>query len=203
MSTDLPTLGSLLAFDFEEPSEEEMTNLRECARLANGVFQAADGLQTAYWQAAARNAYARLGRVLDRPVSELMTGAWNRYQPFLKYCDAKRYPPGNPVTEHLVAHTIDATITPKLKVLINGTEVGEIVFRLAAALELEGGVLQIDGGRFMSVRPGRCHASATLTCAGHKLIERKSSELHLPGEIRFGRGIPILPDALRVTVPPT
>jgi hypothetical protein len=191
----------LLAFDFEAPGDEELEKLREYGRLANGVYEAANGLQSAYWQTAAKHAYSKLGQVLDRPLGELLSAGWNRYQPFLKYCDATRYPPGHPVTERLVAHTVDATLTPRLKVLLNDAQVGEIEFKLQTAIELDGGVLTIDGGRFMSVCPGRCQASALLTCAGRTLIERKTREVQLPLEIRFGDGIPIVPTGLSMPVP--
>ena len=191
MGTDMPTLGSLLAFDFEAPPEEEIDKLREYGRLANGVFESADHLDNMFWMAAGKSAFSALGKALDRPLAEILAGAWNRYQPFLKYCVEPVS--DRPVTEHLLMHQIEASLTPKLKVLLNKQEVGEIEFRLVVALELDGGALTIKGGRFMSVRPGQCRASATLSCAGKTMIERKTSPLVLPGELDFGAGIPIVP----------
>ena len=198
MGADMPTLGSLLEFDFEAPPEQEIDKLREYGRLANGVFESADHLDTVFWYAVGKNAFSVLGKALDRPLTEILAGAWSRYQPFLKYC--VKPVSDQPATEHLLTHKIDASLTPVLKVLLNKGEVGKIQFKLVIALELEGGALTIKGGRFMSVRPGQCRAAASLSCAGKPLIERKTSPLKLPGELSFGAGIPIIPTGPVVAV---
>ena len=199
MSERVPTIGSLFDFDFEKPSDDEIAMLREYGGLVAGAFGTPASLAQRYWMAAGANVFRALGQALDRPVTDLLAAGWKKYEPFLVYARAKRS--SVPVQKELLTHTIDLTLSPGVKVMLNGKEVGEIKFQLKGALELEAGTLTIQDGKFMSLRPGKCWASASLTCAGKRLLERKTSELVLPGEIRFGSGIPIAPGFAQVPVP--
>jgi hypothetical protein len=193
MSEHAPTIGSLLEFDFERPPDAEIAKLREYGGLVAGAFETQPGLTERFWVAAGANVFRALGKALDRPVTELFASGWNHYQPFLEFRDVKRHPPGVPAQKELYTHTIDAALSPSVKVLLNGKQVGELKFQFVGALKLEAGTLTIQDGKFISLRPGKCWATAALKFAGKPLLERKSKELVLPGELHFGDGIPILP----------
>jgi hypothetical protein len=193
MSERAPTVRSLLEFDFEHPPAKEINKLREYGRLTAGAFGTTSGLSNRFWLAASKNAFSALGQALDRPLTDILASGWQRYEPFLKYADTKRYPPDVAIQHELLTHTIDANLTPRVNVLLDGQKVGSIKFQLGITLELEAGTLSIQGGRFMSIRPGTCWATAHLNVEDHPLLQRKTSKLELPGEITFGAGIPILP----------
>jgi hypothetical protein len=129
------------------------------------------------------------------PLTTVLAEAWSRYRPFLKYGDRERYPPEMSSQETLLKHTINATFRPKVRVLVDGAEVGTIDFEVALRLKLEGGEVTIQDGRITELRPGKCWIEGTLSCEGVVLAERASAEHPLPGVISFGEGIPVAPAA--------
>jgi hypothetical protein len=198
MTKRVPTIGSLFEFDFEShPTRRSRSSVSTPSWLtARSARPRVSRNVTGLPRAPTFSARWARRSIVPLPICSSRAGiSTSRFE----YARKKRSPV--PVQKELLTHTIDLTLSPGVKVLLNGKEVGEIKFQIKGALELEAGTLTIRDGKFTSLRPGKCRASAALTVAGKILLERKTSELVLPGEIRFGNGIPIAPGFSQVPVP--
>ena len=190
MSESIP-VSAAFDLDYDGPTKEQIEAIHQQSELAKKGF-GMDGDDSAeYWREAASNVSKALRPALSTPMTSILADGWNKYRPFLKYRDSKRYPPDVPVQEKLLEHTINAKLTPRVKIMLNQKQVGEVRFTAELSITLEGGTLTIQNGRFMKLRPGNCRVAGTLKCGNAVISKRESRKLELPGEISFGEGIPI------------
>ena len=148
---------------------------------------------SAFWPSAMMQIHEKISEVLDVPVASVLGGAWRTYGPFLKYCDAKEYPPDVVSTVPLGDHTIISSIKPFVEVYCGNERVGQLDFEIKLLITIEGGILSIKGGRFMSLGTANAKIEGTLSCEGVIVLDRTSKDYKFPGSIRFGEGIPIVP----------
>lgn len=197
MNEITPDVSGVFDVDYDRPSGDHLEAVRASACLIGLAGRLGPSVPVQYWGSAVTNVMTALQRALGSPLTQVMADGWNHYQPFLKYRDSTRYPPDAIVQETLLEHTINARLRPRVRVLLDQVEVGNVDFEAAIALKLAGGVLTIQGGMFRKLRPGKCWVTATLKCEGALLSETKTRELNLPGELQFGDGLPIAPSLTR------
>jgi hypothetical protein len=193
MSDNAPAVSGIFDVDYTRPSADHLKAVRASAAMMGLAGRVGPSVPVQYWSSAISNVFSALQRALSSPLTQLMADGWNHYRPFVKYCDSKRYPPDAIVQETLLEHTINAQLKPKVRVLLDQVEVGEVNFEATIALKLSGGILTIQGGKFRKFQPGKCQVTASLKCEGAVLSEVKSRELRLPGELSFGDGVAIVP----------
>ncbi len=196
MSDGIPTIASALGIEVGRPFPDHVAKLRTTACFTAIATFLSGHPPGAYWSAAATHVSDALAQALQQPITTLLAAAWNRYRPFLKYCDAKRYPPETSIEETLLTHTIRSTLQPRVRVFLDGDHIGDVNFEATIEIELEGGILTIQGGRFRELRPGRCSAGGTLKCEQAEIVKLTSQQLPLPGVVKLGDGIPIAPWAV-------
>jgi hypothetical protein len=195
--SDTPVVSGVFDIDYERPSADHLKAVRASACMMGLAGRVGPSVPVQYWASAVTNVLTALQRALGSPLTQILADGWNHYRPFVKYCDSKRYPPDAIVQETLLEHTINAQLRPKVRVLLDQVEVGEVNFEATITLKLAGGILTIQSGRFRKLQPGKCWVTATLKCEDAQLSEIKSREFRLPGELSFGEGIPIVPGTAR------
>lgn len=193
MSDGIPTIAGALGIEVGRPFADHVAKLRTTACFTAIATFLSGHPPAAYWNAAATHVTDALARALAQPVTTLLAPAWNRYRPFLKYSDASRYPPEAIIEETLLSHKIRSTLQPRVRVFLDGDHIGDVNFQATVEIDLQGGILTIQGGRFRELRPGRCSAGGTLKCEGAEVLKLTSQQLPLPGVVKFGDGIPIVP----------
>jgi len=193
MNEGIPTIASALGIEVGRPFPDHVKRLRTTACFTALSTFLSGHPPPAYWSAAATHVADALARALEQPLTTLLAAAWNRYRPFLKYRDGSRYPPEAIVEETLLSHKIRSTLQPRVHVLLDGEHIGDVDFQATVEIELEGGLLTIQGGRFRELRPGRCSAGGVLKCEEAEVLKLASRKLPLPGVVTFGEGIPIAP----------
>jgi hypothetical protein len=196
MMNDQPlTVERLIDLDFDSPSNKQIARVEESRAFK--ALRKRFKKNPVLWPATATHVIQALRNTLDIPVESLLVAGWSRYQPLLKYCDPKRYPPEVVSTVPLATHTIPARMSPYVSLMVDGRKMADIHFEVSVDLTLEGAVLTIQAGRFMALRTGRCHMKAALRCEGALLCEHKTKDYPFPGSISFGEGIPIAPSVVR------
>jgi hypothetical protein len=127
---------------------------------------------------------------LDIEVGKILVGGWKKVREIRKYRDKKNPSEGyHEVT--LLEHTIVSTHGPTIQPVINEVPLSKIKFDIVLKLKLNGGMLFIRNGKIMKASVGTCVGSGTIEYKGHKLLEKKTEEVKLPGTIPFKPGIEI------------
>lgn len=141
-----------------------------------------------------RRVVAMVREALEVPVPRILATAWRRYEPFRKYLDPEAYPPGTESEVPLATHTARSVLEPEVDVLVSGAVVATLRFETEVTFELEGAVLLIRDGRFVSVRTGDCSVEVAVRFEGHELARVEPGKETIPGTLEFGDGgIPIDP----------
>jgi len=193
MSEQRPLVSAVFGTALDTPSKETIKAMCEAVGFSAGALGLAGKVPMHYWHSAAANTLKALKSAFDKPLDGVIVSAWQGYEPFLKYCDRERYPADVLSQEELLQHTIPIRCTPAVDLMLEGRKVYELMFDVGADVEVTGATLSIKDGRFLGVRPGDCSASFSIKFKSKTLLERKSTKLQLPGEIRFGDGVPIDP----------
>ena len=193
-----PTLTTILGLDRGEPGERRLDGV-EATRCIRELKEklGADAPGT-LWKAVEGQVAESVAQALAIPLSSILAGAWNRYQPLWEYCDPARHPPEESNQVPLAEHTVSSTHHPFIEIVLGEKTIGSLEFEVQLSLKLEGAVVTIQGGKFREMATGKGEVEATLSCEGAKLIERKVGEYEVPGRISFGEGIPIRPDLVSV-----
>lgn len=153
---------------------------------------ARERLSPAWWGAVAAQTAGKIREVLALPIADVLARAWSGYEPFLKYVDRDRYPPGEVSLVPLATHTIESKHTPYVELRLNDRPAGRIDVEVVVTITLEGAVLAIEDGKFRELRVGSGKVEGALSCEGEEIL-RRPAEASFPGVLSFGEGIPIVP----------
>lgn len=163
--------------------------LASCLRRALGNVSALSGIAAAPIQAIMSEATEALGEALDVGLGDILAGAWNDSQKLRDAADPDVHGPEEIIFVPLVEHEIRSEHKPTLEFTLDGRTVCGLEFVVELALQLEGVVLRIKAGRIRSAVAGSCHASASLSCGGARLIGRETRDISLPLSVDLGEGI--------------
>lgn len=143
------------------------------------------------WRSVRKYIEANLPDALDVGAEEILGAAWAKVTELAKYLDEEKYPPEDTILVYLAEHTVTSTFHPSLKVLFYGESIGTIPFDVEVALELKGLKIKIKAGEILEAHTGDCRAKGSVAIAGHRIVEKKSEEIALPGMICFEKRRPI------------
>ena len=124
----------------------------------------------------------QLQQALDVPVWSILTGAWDRSRE-LRSAIRKTRDSTASVVVPLLGHTITSEHRPYVDVVVNDAPVARLVFPLKLALQIDGVVLRIAGGRMTDVMSGTVKIKATLRFADFVLLEKALGPIAIPGSI--------------------
>ena len=147
------------------------------------------------FEAAIGKVVEQAAQVLDAPLAELLTGAWERYPEIRELADARRHPSDEEVMLELAEHRFAWEYAPKIEIVFNETYPCSIPLGVSVGVTVLGGVLVVQGGRFKELRAGRLDVGVRLSVAEAE-VARQGRKVQLPRVLRFGDGI-----AMRESVP--
>jgi hypothetical protein len=144
-------------------------------------------------QIAVTDAAARVAaEMLDVDLGDILIAAW-RQMPDLRAAAGRTVTaPGSSEVVELATHRVTSTHSPSADVLVNDTRVRTVHFELRIEFLVKGFVGTVRGGRLVSIYPGRCDVTATLTAEGHQ-VATQEGQLDLRSVIRLDDGILLLP----------
>jgi hypothetical protein len=122
-------------------------------------------------------------QMLDLPLDDLMSRAWDSHALVQKAKSSTRDKPGAMEQVHLSKHTIRSAHRPKIEVEMVGASLPAMEFDLALTISVDAAVLSVADGRVTEIRPGQTSAAGTFTAAGKTLLEGNLAKVSLPGVI--------------------
>ena len=176
--------------------------LQSTIRSAVGHAQALAGFNPLDLQPITTEAQRALASVLDVSLGDILESAWATAGKLREAADPARHKPDETVIVPMVEHTVRSKQEPVLEFTCDGRPVFSLSLSIELVLRLAGVVLRVRGGRIRDIASGTCSASAALSVAGVKLIERSTREIMLPMRVHLGRGIGI-PELRRRTMKQT
>ena len=135
----------------------------------------------------AHSAAEALRTALALKIGDVLAKGWNTGRKVLKH---RNDTSADVVDVPVAEHTIRSTHQPRVAVLVNDVQVGEIPFTVTLALTIESVVLRLRGGYLIGASPARCKGKGTLTCGKAVLLEVPSRTFSLP-DVTFDPGIRI------------
>ena len=143
------------------------------------------------WAQIASGLAGKVEAMFDIGLSDVLAGAWRDYRELRDCADPAKHAADEAISLPMVDHVIETTFEPYLEVAIGARPPLRVTFAISLALELHGVVLRIENAVIRSFRLASCRGGGTVSCEGVAVIERKTRELELPGEIELPGGIPI------------
>ncbi len=131
--------------------------------------------------------------LLDIPIPTIMVASWKKYKVLLEYLDRVKYPPGEVFLVPMAEHTILSEHHPFIEIKVDERPVGRIEFEITLSLNVEGILLKVQDGKIMEVVTGNCTGAGKISCENQVLVEKETGSITLPGSIKLGEGVPILP----------
>ena len=138
----------------------------------------------------------RMRELLNTPLDQVLSGAWRKYGGFAEYADPARHPPGEVNVVELAEHTVRWTQQPAVDVAFQGNVLATLNLGIQVEIKLDGGRVTVQDGLFKSLSVGTLHINARVSLEGDQVAKYEDT-IKIPGELAFGDGIPIVPQAER------
>jgi hypothetical protein len=184
MSAPVETLDWYFGLDEDARAQRAAQALAQSDQLKH-----ATSLPSTLREPAAKALIWSVKALLTDPVSQVMVKAWSRYSEVRKLLTA---PAGqaNDITLH--SHDIALQRKPALELVLNGAPTGlRFEFSLSIGLAVESALLTVKDKRIVAARLSRVHGEGKISCGNATIVERKTSEVKLPGSLSFNPGYPI------------
>jgi hypothetical protein len=135
--------------------------------------------------------------VLGTRVHEIAVSAWNKRKEIAGYADVQKYPPGQPRRVTLYSHPIKWTYRPYVQVTVGQMPLPRLDIVVDVTLTFDKAELLIDGGRIMSLTPGKVTLEGVAKVGKFELCPPVKRELgELPVSLPFGEGLPLASEPL-------
>jgi len=128
----------------------------------------------------------QLAGLLNIPLGDIMTGAWNKGYALRQHLQKSTKTPDKDLFLQLVEHKVTSTHEPYVALLRNGQEVGRLTFTIAVELVLQGAVLRIRDGKVREVQTAQIKGKGSVKLYGATLIEKELSPINVPGTFEIG-----------------
>ena len=113
-------------------------------------------------------------RLLDLRLADALVGAWRTYSKLTAAAEDTLATPDSEALVPLATHSVTWTHDPHIDVLVDGTKITSLEFRMAVIFELRGVVAVVRAGDLVALRCGECLITATLTLEEQTLAQRKA-----------------------------
>ena len=189
MNGAVPTLRQFFAFS--ELSPDKLMAIELIPKMLSLRTSTASKAPAIGWPATLGEVIKQIGGLLEVPIPEIATAAWNKYRVLRKYTDGKKFPADRTFLVPLTRHTIKSAHKPYVEILVGQEVVGRIDFDISLELTLEGVLLKIRNGKIVELQIGSCTGRGAVRCENFLILEKESASFALPGSIALGAGLPI------------
>ena len=144
-------------------------------------------------EVAVHEAATEAAALLDADLLGLLAAGWRAHHDLADAARRTLAAPGSTELVDLIKHQITTTQQPSVSVLVDGDQVATLRFTLSVVFDIGAVVAGIRAGLLVAIHSGRCDVTATLNFQGTDVLTTRA-HLELPGLIKLGRGIRLLPD---------
>jgi hypothetical protein len=140
-------------------------------------------------------------RVLDEAVVDVLAAGWRKWEVLAAAGQRSLESPGQIEIVELVDHRITSIHHPAVDVTVDGVKVAEITLQIEIVIQVHALTAVVTQGRLAALRSGRGEISVDLSLDGVPLTSA-TRQVELPIEVALGEGIPLVPAAEMVILPP-
>jgi hypothetical protein len=151
-----------------------------------------DNLPHAIHDAAAGQIAAAAAQLLDVNLADVLIGAWRLHEELVKAARRSLQAPGGITLQDLLPFQVSVTQDPYIDILVDDRPVARVQFSLTLEYEVRAMLPEIRAGRLVALHDGHCDVTATLAIENQQIASR-SVRFELPGAIRLGAGLRLLP----------
>jgi hypothetical protein len=131
--------------------------------------------------------------LLDTDLLGLLVAGWRAHHDLADTARRTLARPGCTELVDLIKHQITITQQPSVGVLVDGDQIATLRFALSVVFDISTVVAGIKAGLLTAIHAGTCEITTTLNFQGTDVITT-STRLDLPGLVKLGLGIRLLPD---------
>lgn len=136
------------------------------------------------WKTVKKELYKQLDSLLNISLAGVLARAWIALAQVQQIIREQQEDGSDSVAViPLVEHKILSQHEPKLKILLNSHNIGELKFVVKFIFKLEGVLLKIQYGKIQAVLAGKCKGAAAISYEEVKLEEKQIAEFDLPGQL--------------------
>ncbi len=144
-------------------------------------------------KAAVQEAASAAAALLEVYPIEVLLRGWREHRDIVSAAQQTLATPGSTELVTMAGHEVTVDQKPSVSVLVDGKQVATLRLGLTIVFDVNALVLGINEGRLTAVHSGHCDVTITLAVQGTDLVVRHA-HLELPGAVRIGQGIRLLPD---------
>ena len=122
----------------------------------------------------------------------MLIGAWRLHQELIKAARRSLQAPGGITLQDLLPFQVSVTQDPYIDILVDDRSVARVQFSLTLEYEVRAMLPEIRACRLVALHDGHCDVTATLAIEDQQIASR-SMRFELPGAIRLGAGLRLLP----------
>ena len=161
-------------------------------QLEEQLGGALDNLPHAIREAAAGQIARAAAQLLDVDLVDVLIGAWRLHEELIKAARRSLQAPGGVTLQDLLPFGVSVTQDPYIDVLVDDRSVARLQFSLTLEYEVRAMLPEIRSGLLVALHDGHCDVTATLAIEDQQIASR-SMRFELPGAIRLGAGLRLLP----------
>ena len=144
-------------------------------------------------KAAVQEAASTAAALLEVDPIEVLLRGWREHREIAAAARRTLATPGSTELVTVAGHEVTVDQQPSVSVLVDGSQVATLQLGLTIVFDVKALLLGINGGRLTAVHSGHCDVTVTLAVQGTDLAVRHA-HFELPGAVRIGQGIRLLPD---------
>lgn len=135
----------------------------------------------------------KLNAALEVDCLEMLGQAWAKLKALREYADPKKHPPGQDAVVQLGPHRLTHKCFPLAELRHAGSDIklAELKLALELTAKFSGVALLVRDAKILVAVPGDASAEVSLKYKSIELAKRVTPAWKLPGQVRFGAGIPI------------
>ena len=122
----------------------------------------------------------------------VLVRGWREHRKIVSAARRTLAAPGSTELVSMATHEVTLDQRPSISVLVDGQPVATLQLGLSIVFDVNALLLGISSGRLVAVHTGNCDITATLAIQGNEVLT-KNGHLELPGVVRLGQGIRLLP----------
>ncbi len=138
-----------------------------------------------------RELAAALAGLLDVDVSEALLAGWRAHSDLLAAAKATSGDPGAAEVVALATHRIESSYHPQVELIVNGVKAATVELTVEVAVDIEGLLVTVRGGRLVTLHSGRCQIRVTLLYSEVRLASGTAT-FDAPGTVALGAGMDLL-----------
>jgi hypothetical protein len=194
MSSSAPAApGTALALLFgpDQETPAAIAQRLRSADVATDIRSALDSLPPLTRDAAVDQVTTAAAGLLDVNLADVVAAGWRKHADLTAAARRTLAAPGSTDLVDLASHRVSAAQEPYVTILVDGHRLATVRFGLSLAFEISALLAEIQAGRLVTLRSGRCEVTGALAIQGINVITRQA-HIDLPGVISFRGGIRLL-----------